>query len=217
MEKNLKNFKIPGIALIISSCATSGPVSTDQEDSRYEIVSTPREFISPLDQIENTRKHVQESETRIKGQKQYTNQEWLEYASWVQAWDELEYEQSQLEQELAKTGEVELFSGRSYSFNLESYCVYGGQARPVTGDELKAALMRGPAEKWLPKILTEQGKFGISQQRVQYLIWALLYDARFDELSSENQQTLLKFYPDAAIRFGNRRLEEFGKDIILAL
>jgi cell wall-associated NlpC family hydrolase len=39
-----------------------------------------------------------------------------------------------------------------------------------------------------------------------------LSDIRFDELSSENQETLLAFYPDARFRFGNRKLEVIGQD-----
>ena len=217
LVKICRNYRVLSVITVISACATSGPVSTVQGDSQYEIVSTPNEFISPLDQIETARTSTLESEIQIKGRKRYTDQDWYKYASWAQSWDELEYDQRRLEQELAETGEVELSSGHSYSFDLESYCVNGGAARPVNGDELKAAPMRGPAESWLPVLLSGQGKFGVAQQQVQYLIWALLYDARFDELSDENQAVLLQFYPDAKVRFGNRRLEELGKDVIRGL
>ena len=125
-----------------------------------------------------------------------------------------ETDQNHLEQELAETGEVALSPDHSYSFDIESYCLDAGLESPVNGDELNAATLRGPAQSWLPKILSDQGRFGIPQKRVQYLIWALIYDVRFDELSNENQQTLIQFFPDAAIRFGNRRLEDFGKDAL---
>lgn len=204
-------------ALLLSACTTTGPVSTIQDDSRYEIVPEPKQFVSPLDAIEKAHQRTQESESKIKNRKQYTDKEWIEYASWAQSWDELEYEQSQLEQEIAKTGKIELFPGRSYSFELESYCVHGGAARPVTGDELKAAPLRGQAKRWLPKILTDQGQFRLPQEEVQYLIWSLLYDVRFDELSEKNQKLLLRFYPDAAIRFGNRRIEEIGEKTLFSV
>jgi hypothetical protein len=217
IPKILRKCRSFGLALLISACTTTGPVSTLQEDSNYEIVPPPQEFTSPLDAIEEARRQTEKSEIRIKGRKTYSRDEWLRFASWAQAWDELEAEQDRLEQELTETGGIELIPGQSYSFDLESYCVHGGVARPVTGDELKSAPLRGPAETWLPKILNDQGHLRLPQEKVQYLIWALLYDVRFDELSVENQNLLLRFYPDAAIRFGNRRVEELGKSVLFGV
>jgi len=213
LSKSMKKIILFGIALIVFACSSTGPVTTTQEDSHYPIVAAPKKFVSPLVQIETARHQTLEFEKKLKPKTKLDNKDWLNYASWAQSWDELEFEQNQLEQELAQTGEVELFSGRSYSFHLESYCVNGAVARPVTGDELKVAELNGPAKDWLPKILDEQGRRGVSQERVQYLIWALLYDTKFDELLEENQKTLMQFYPDAATRFGNRRLENFGETI----
>ena len=45
---------------------------------------------------------------------------------------------------------------------------------------------------------------------MQYLIWASLSDVRFDELSFDDQKMLLRFYPDATSRFGNRRMESLA-------
>jgi hypothetical protein len=214
ITKKIKNYGRVGLVLVFAACTTSGPVATLQVDSRYEIVPEPKAFVSPLVEIERVRHRTLESESATHRRPLTAGRQWLEYASWAQAWDEREAEQHRLEQELARTGEVELLPGRSYSFDLESYCVQGGEARPVTGDELKAAPLRGAAEAWLPKILDTQGEQRLSQSQVQYLIWALLYDVRFDELSEENQRALLLFYPDAASRFGNRRLEEVSKNIL---
>ena len=70
--------------------------------------------------------------------------------------------------------------------------------------------MRGAATSWISDILKIQGVKGVPQSQVQYLIWALLSDVRFDELSPDDQGALLRFYPDAAVRFGNRRLENLA-------
>ena len=203
--------------MFLVSCATSGPVETTQAESDQPIVAQPSEFISPLDEMVWIRNQIEASRNQLPQKPDLRGPKWHEYVNWMQALDEREAEQSALEAELAANGEVELFPGRSYSFELESYCVHGAQARPVTGDGLKVAPLSGPAARWIPKILDEMGSKKLSQEQIQYLIWALLYDTRFDELSKKNQNLLLQFYPDAPLRFGNRRLEEFGKNIIRGL
>ena len=150
------------------------------------------------------------SEDRLPEHLNLRSRQWLQYVNLRQADESLEAEQDALESEIEQTGELGLDVGRSYSFDLESYCVHAGVARPAHGDGLRIAPMRGAATSWIADILRTQGIKDVPQNQVQYLIWALLSDVRFDELSSEDQATLLRFYPDAATRFGNRRLERLA-------
>jgi len=206
-----------GAFWLFAACATSGPVETSLDDSRFEVVPTPTEFSSPLDELARIRVRVAGLESQLPRKLRFHDPLWKEFVDGSQAWDELEQQQSAIESELVETGEIELQPGQSYSLDLDSYCVWPGKTRPLTGDGLQVAPLRGPAEKWIFGILDQQGSKGIRQDRVQYLIWALLTDVRFDELSDENQALLLEFYPDAQTRFRNRRLENLGESLLQEL
>lgn len=195
------------------SCATTGIVETSQEDSKQEVVAEPSGFSSPLEKINEVRKAVDLSENRMGSHASLRGEQWHEYVNLRQAEENFVEEQQATEDEIERTGELVLEPGTSYSFDLESYCVHAGKARPVLGDGLRMALLRGPAASWIIDILKTQGQKGVTQESVQYLIWALLSDVRFDELRFEDQQTLLQFYPDAPIRFGNRRLENLATGV----
>lgn len=75
--KICRDYRVLSVVTAISARATSGPVSTVQDDSQYEIVFAPNAFHSPLDQIETARLSILESEIQIKGRKRYTGQDWV--------------------------------------------------------------------------------------------------------------------------------------------
>ena len=195
------------LLIVLVSCATSGPVSTLQSDSKQPVVPAPASFFPAADDLRIAQERLVDLNDELDDSTSIRSPAWQEYLGWLQAYDTARTEQASIENEIEQTGELQLESGRSYSLDLESYCVQGATARPVTGDGLHMAPLRGAAASWLPKILQSQGQNKVAQDRVQYLIWALLYDVRFDELSKEDQATLKMFFPDAAIRFGSRRIE----------
>jgi hypothetical protein len=129
-----------------------------------------------------------------------------------QIYETLETDQEAIESELEQTGELNLEPGKSYSLNLQSFCIEPGVSPPMPGDELNLVPTDGPAKNWIYEILQKQGTLNIPQEKVQYVIWALLSDIRFDELDDEEQRILLQFYPNARIKFGNRKLENIGRN-----
>lgn len=199
--------------ILLTSCAGSGAVTTMQADSTQEIVLKPSDFLSPIDQMLHLSQVIEDYAGLLSLKINFRGQEWHEMMSIVQAYDALNAEQSAAEAMLSERGEIVLQPGKSYSFIFESYCVNPGPARPATGDELRFAELSGPAQMWLPEILKNQAKLGVSQKDVQILIWALLSGVRYDELTGEEQATALKFYPDAQIRFGNGMLEDMAGNI----
>ncbi len=93
-----------------------------QKQVSFEVVPQPTKFVSPLNQIKLVREQTQKFEHQLKEPTDFASKEWQTYATWAQSWDELEFEQAELEKELNKTGAVELHPGRSYSFELETNC-----------------------------------------------------------------------------------------------
>jgi hypothetical protein len=178
-----------------------------QSDSKQPVVDAPASFSPAAKELGIAQVRLEALAEELGDSINIHSPAWQEYLSWIQAYDTANAEQLFIENEIERTGELKLESGHSYSFDLESYCVQGATSRPVSGDGLRMAPIQGQAEYWLPQILAAQAQKKLAQDRVQYLIWALLYDVRFDELSEENQATLRFFFPDAAVRFGNRRVE----------
>ncbi len=129
----------------------------------------------------------------------------------------LRLRQKKLEQSLQKNGKVKLAPGQSYSFTLRSFCVHVGKERPIAGDGFRFGPMKGTTAKWLPDIIRQYQSQGISQERAQRLIWSLLSGNRFDELEPKQKNDLLKIFPNAAIQFGNRYLEEEGRSFLESL
>ena len=146
--------------------------------------------------------------------KDFKNPDWISYLEWYETVDVLEAEQNQVEDELTKTGQLVLEPGRSYSFDLDSFCVDAGKPSPFSGDGLTSAVMKGPALKWLPVLLQRYSSLNIPQWKTQLLVWALTSNVRFDELATEDQNLLQKIFPDARIRFGNRQLENAARSAL---
>lgn len=198
------------VAALSTACSTAGPVDTVQGDSQQPVVATPAQFSTAAADLITADQQLRELDSRLYDGDSLTAPDWRHFLAWQQAFDTARADQAAIEDELEKTGELTLEPGGSYSVDLESYCVYPGKARPVKGDGLRIARIHGPATQWLPEILKGQGVKKAKQGSIQFLIWALLYDVRFDELGPEEQTTLRQFYPDAATRFGNRRLENLA-------
>lgn len=205
-----RRYSIVFILLTSVSCSTSGPIETEQSDSKQPVVSTPAEFHSPLKTITEIQDSIEQSEIQFPVHPNYRSKQWQRYVELRQEYESLTSEQNALENQIETSGELALESGRSYSFDLESYCVHAGKSRPTHGDGLRIAPLRGAADSWITEILRSQGVRNVPQSQVQYLIWALLADVRFDELNAKDQTTLLRFFPDALTRFGNRRLENLA-------
>jgi len=122
--------------------------------------------------------------------------------------------QDTVTRELKHTKKLKLEPGKSYSFQLESFCLDAKLERPKAGDEHLVSAMASTSQAWFSLISAKYKDGGVSQKDAQILIWSLLTGAKFDELSSKNQKNLLKIYPDAYVRFGNSVVESKIKDII---
>lgn len=207
MKKYILSFLILTI-VFFGGCYRGGRVETDLKNSNRPIVSTPLEFKSPLDEIDYSRKKAESLRQKLPSKIDFHSGAWKEYVGWEQAYETLQGEQYDAEDELADRGHINLTPGRSYTFILKSFCLHGGSYRPLRGDGFQVGNLSGKPKKWLPTILKNFHKLNVSQEKTQRLIWALLSDVRFDDLADEDQATLRKFYPDAPIRFGNRFIEE---------
>ena len=207
-------FSLLALIALLSSCSSTGPVDTTQADSQFPVVGAPKEFSSPLDHLEQLWKEVEKIASHTPNNANLRGPVWKKYIDQLQTYGSAEAEQDATYDELEQTGKLELIPGKSYSLELESFCVWAGKARPTVGDGFKLAALSGKAKNWIPEILERLGRKNISQEDLQILIWALLEGLRFDELSNKNQHLLLEFYPDAATRFGNRQLEDLGKNIL---
>lgn len=210
----MKRFGVTLLVILLAACATSGPVSTVQSDSNQPVVAQPSPFLPALRDLDLSRQRISDLDDSLEFSTPLKSPAWQEYLGWLQVYDTAQAEQKAIEDEIENTGELVLEPGKSYSFDLQSYCVHAGAARPVTGDELRMGPLKGPSEKWISDILRLQGEKKIPQERIQYLIWTLLSDIRFDELFIDEQNILKQFYPDAAIRFGNRRMESLSSQVL---
>lgn len=186
-----------GLTILLFGCA-SGSVTTEINPNKNPAsAEAPRGFQSP---IEALNKFVREIEPTPKDRELKQ----LAFGSL----EAILNHQASVEKELSSAGQLLLKPGHSYEFDLESFCVNAGIERPVTGDGLFLGDIKGKAKSWLPQILVQYKTKNVSQNDAQVLVWSLLSGSRFDELSSENQKNLLKFFPDAPVRFGSSIVEE---------
>lgn len=188
------------ISCIVIGCA-SGPVTTQIDKNKNPVVAPPTEFQSPNTAINNffdskVSKNKQVQKIKNRSLKILLNQ------------------QIAIARELRESGKLLLKPGLSYEFELETFCVNVGLERPVNGDGLFLSDIKGAAKSWLPIILRDYKSKSIAQTDVQVLIWSLLSGARFDQLSQKNQSLILKFFPDAKIKFGSSVIEDKAKDIL---
>ena len=186
-----------------SGCAKSGPVTSELKDA-YTKVNEPKGYQDPQKAIQLLEKHLQDW-LATAGRKKLTFGEEVGLA--IAALQFMKEEQAREERTLETQTELSLKPGHSYSFRLQSFCVHAGKDRPIAGDGFRVGPMKGPAAAWLPDIINKYKGLHISQDRTQVLIWALLAGARFDDLDGEEKADLLRIFPNAAIRFGNRRVE----------
>lgn len=184
-------------------CASNSGVTTDINTEKYPIVSESQGFQSPIEAIGKFSKLKDLKDNELRALKD-------------SALTELLNQQKNVATELKKTNRLSLKPGMSYDFMLESFCVNAGVTRPVVGDGLFLGDLEGNPKSWFPVIATSYKVKGVTQEDAQVLIWSLLSGSRFDELGYENQQNLLKFFPDAPIRFGNSIVENTAQDFLLS-
>ncbi|MDZ4660576.1 MAG: hypothetical protein SGJ18_03035 [Pseudomonadota bacterium] len=189
-----------GLSLV--GCSTTGPVKTQINTNKNPIVSAPADFQSPLRALDFFG-------TSVNGK---SDKETKSFA--IGALKTLTEQQEKVFKELSARGKLLLQPGLSYEFTLESFCVNAGVERPVVGDGLFLGDLEGAPTNWLPKILNEYKVNKIPQNVTQVLIWGLLSGAKFDELSVESQQSLLKIFPDASIRFGNSMIQNQAESFL---
>lgn len=89
--------------------------------------------------------------------------------------------------ELENSGELRLSPGKSYEFNLQSFCIHGGEERGLKGDGAYPGKLDLKSRSWLPKILKSYHIKQISREDTQTLIWGLLSGSRFGNRFIENQ------------------------------
>lgn len=195
------------LACFICGCTSTGPVESQIEDSKSMTVSDPPEFQSPVLAFKELTSLLGGSRPTDRHTQFYDPRHAAGVAKLL--FDE----QAKLEKSFKETGSAFLEPGRSYAFRFQSFCVHAGKERPVDGDGMQLAPIKGAPSKWLPEILSRYQPLGIKQEEAQRLIWALLTNVRFDELSDSDQKNLLKVFPDAEIRFGNRMIESKAKSL----
>jgi hypothetical protein len=189
-------------------------VDNDISDNKIQIVDQPDGYKDSLLEIENLRSGLIKYESSLDEPITIGNKNQERYFSHAEAFDAKINEQEEIENELKQSGKLKLTPGQSYSFELESFCVQGRSPRPVIGDGLKIVPMQGAAKNYLPFMLEKYPSLNLEQSEMQSLIWGLLADVKYDQLSSENQLNLKRFYPDAEIRFGNHAATAAAKDVI---
>lgn len=195
----------PIIGLLMQGCI-SGPVTTQIDKNKNPVVARPLQFQSPIQAIDGLLS-ANDSKILNDHQVQLVRSRSLKT---------LMNQQASIAQELKESGKLLLRPGFSYEFDLEAFCVNAGVERPVKGDGLFLGDIQGAAKSWLPIILRDYKNKGISQADAQVLVWSLLSKTRFDEFNSKNQIQLLKFFPDAQVRFGNSSVEDHAKNFLLS-
>ncbi|MBN8554089.1 MAG: hypothetical protein J0L93_01470 [Deltaproteobacteria bacterium] len=188
----------------------SGSTITEMKDA-YPVVQTPSEYQSPLEAIKIFYDFIKEQKLIEKAQKNQLNREEHDFLAAAAV---LTRDRAQYENELRTRQTLAIQPGRSYAFDLESFCVDAGKHSPLSGDEFAVSILTGKDMDWLPKILENYNKFSIPQERVQILIWKLLTGARFDELSAQERGDLIKMDPNASAHFGNRALEKIAENVM---
>lgn len=193
------------IGMILFSCA-SGLVTTEINTSKNPPIGAPREFQSPYHAIDKL----------AAAHKKTSPKDYLSQKFGKAALKTLMQQQLDIENELKLTGRLRLLPGLSYEFDLETFCVHAGVERPVKGDGLFLGEMQGKPRSWLPELLQNYKRVGISQEEAQVLVWSLLGETRYDQLSFKNQTLLLKLFPDAPVRFGNSLAEDYATNLLMS-
>jgi hypothetical protein len=209
-DKRVQNLIILLILIGTFSCS----ILNKKNEIDYSFVDQPKDFFSPLNVLDKSLEKTERNGSLLKKKINFNSKEWFDYTAERQNWETLFYNQKTLEDQLLKEQFVQLESGHGYSFELESFCLDPYKESPYSGDGLKLGTMPKIHQSWMPELLNKYSSRGLSQEEAQILIWALVSDAKFDELSIENQKNLLKIFPEAMIKFGNRRIENLAKDIL---
>ncbi len=210
MRFSVQSLTLIALCSVLSSCALSGRVATELRDA-YPSRDKPAGYQSPREALRFLIQEIEDLDLISKLKKGRLTEAERGIFSVASLLFE---EQSKLETDFAKRKQIEILPGRPYSFDLESFCVNAGEERPIGGDGFRVGPLKGKATAWLPKILERYASEGISHERAQILVWTLLSDARFDELSDEQRRDLLKIDPNARVNFGNRRLEDEASNIL---
>ena len=190
---------------VFSGCV-SGPVTTQIDRMKNPVVRSPQQFQSPNQAIDSFLEASNTKSSKDRIVRQVRNNSLKTLIS----------QQLLVANELSRTGKLRLQPGFSYEFDLETFCVNAGIERPVKGDGLFVGDIQGAAKSWLPIVLRDYKIKGISQSDAQILIWSLLSQSRFDQLSTQNKSNLLKIFPDASVRFGNSIVESQAADFLLS-
>ncbi len=175
-------------------------------------IAPPKNFESPIDNLQKLQ--LRAVRLKPKAKIKYQSKEWFQYVSSTQNHIDSFYEQEQLEMQLSENKNIELIKNKSYTFELDSFCIDPQKSSPGSNAALMPGAYPDEVQKWLPTFLSKYAQVGLNQQEAQILIWAIVTDVKFDELTNENKLKLLKIFPDAAIRFGNRRLENLAEDTL---
>lgn len=197
---------ITGFCISIITGCTSGPVTTQIKTNKNPVVGLPPQFQSPVQSID---KFLDSNSDKL-------SRDRLVQQIRTTSLKTLLGQQAAVVQELNETGKLRLQPGYSYEFDLESFCVNAGIERPVRGDGLFLGDIEGAPKSWLPVILRDYKTKGIFQSDAQILIWSLLSKTRFDQLSMKSQSELLKFFPDAPVRFGKSFVESYATSLLFS-
>lgn len=189
-DKIVHNLIILIILMGISCCSTLNK----KNEIDYSFVDQPKDFFSPLDVLDKSLEKTESNGSLLNKKMKFNSKEWFNYTAERQNWETLFYNQKTLEDQLLKEQFVQLESGHSYTFELESFCIDPYKDSPYSGDGLKLGTMPKVHQSWMPELLKKYATIGLSQEEAQILIWALVSDTKFDELSTENQKNLLRIF-----------------------
>jgi hypothetical protein len=192
------------LPLLLASCSSSGPVATNLDDSAgILVVKAPQNFRSPLEELDSVREALSQIDDQLS----------FRYQAFLQKEDEIVSALEETQAEMINRGGIDLIPGESYSFKVESFCVYPGAYRPLSGDGLRVGNMSGKASEWLPQLLEKLPIVDVPQDRIQLLIWKLLSGAHYDELNNDDQDVLGLFFNDGFTRFGSSGLNHLGSKV----
>jgi hypothetical protein len=190
----LKLNVIIGFALLtLLGCSTLGNRDFSLQELKHQTVTKAPPFQSVLNALVQTKNYKSEEMTSLR--------------------NTLIAHQSSLEGQIQKNRTIQIMDGHSYEFEFESFCLDPGQSSP--SDEVFFRPSKANMPYWLRTIVLEYKAKGISQKDTQLLIWSLRSGMRFDEMNTNDQNNLKKFFPDAQIQFGNSKIEDFVEDNIV--
>jgi hypothetical protein len=92
-----------------------------------------------------------------------------------------------------------------YEFHAQSYCLHAGTHGPGGGDGYLLAPTRGPAEDAVETILRNSVQHPeIDQHNVQYLLWAIIARAKFEDLPADQKATAARLLSPRQLAALNR-------------